>query len=72
MEWLKDNSAIYNHGSTNYKGRKVKQDLIAEQAQKMCCTYNLMDKWITSFHNYYMKLTKSKSGQVTESMTDRQ
>ena len=38
----------------------------------MCCTYNLLDKWITSCRDYYVKLTKVKSGQAMEHMTDRQ
>ena len=72
MKWCRDNPAIYNHWSANYKVREVKQDLIAEKAQKMCCTYGLVDRWINSFRNYYVKLTKSKSGQATGCLTDRQ
>ena len=62
VEWLRDNPAIYSHGLANLKGREVKQDLMAEMA--------LLDKWITVFRNYYVKLTKSKSGQAPVSLRD--
>ena len=54
------------------QGQRSQEDPIGEQAQKMNCTYNLLDKWNTSFRNYYVKLTKSMSGQATEHMADGQ
>ena len=72
MEWLRDNPAISNHRSANYKGREVKLGLVAEKAQMTYCTYVLLDRWIKSFRNYYVKLTKSKSVLAAESLTDRQ
>ena len=72
IEWLIDNPPIYNHGSSNFKGRELKQDLITRQAQKMSCTYALLHTWIINFRNYYVKLMKMKSGQAADSLTDRQ
>ena len=50
----------------------MKADLVAEKAPKMCCTFGLLDRWIHSFRNFYVKLAKQKSGQAAESLTDRQ
>ena len=50
----------------------MKADLIAEKAEKICCTYELLEGWIHNFRNYYVKLIKQKSGQAIESLTDRQ
>ena len=72
MEWLLDNPPIYNHGSAYFKGREVKADLITEKAEKMGCTYGLLDKWIHNFRNYDIKWIKQKSGQVMGSLTDQQ
>ena len=69
MEWLKDNPPIYNHVSANFKRQEVKADLITDQVRKMCCIYGLLERWIHNFRNYYMKLTKQKSGQAVESLT---
>ena len=61
-EWLIENPPIYNHGSSSFKGRELKQNLITHQAQKMCSTYGLLSTWTQNFRNYYVKLMKQKSG----------
>ena len=71
MEWMEKNPALYNQASASWKGKEVKADPTAAQADKMNYSNNLLDKWMTSFWNVYVKLTREKSGQAIELMTER-
>ena len=68
---MAQNPCLYNASSSNWKGQETKEYTIAEHFNKINCTHGHLDKYISQ-HNYYMKLTREKSGQISKLLTSKQ
>ncbi|XP_033122083.1 uncharacterized protein LOC117121088, partial [Anneissia japonica] len=72
-EWYCDNSCLYNKRHRDFKNADKKRRLMEEKANSFDppCTYKQLKMFLDSMRSQVGKITKRKSGQGTQLMSDR-
>ena len=69
VEWMRENEGVWRRGHRLYKGRRT---VWAVKAQQCCTTLEHLEGWWKSIKDWYVRLSKKKSGQATKKLTDRE
>ena len=70
-DWLIDNPVLYSKGLRDYKDTFKKQRLWEKKAAELNLEPSILQTWYKSMRTRLSKLTKSKSGDGSREMTDR-
>lgn len=71
VEWLREHPEIYDKRKAEYKNQQKKESLWKQKADEMGKDVTVLKVWYKSLRTRMGKLMKTKSGQATTELTDR-
>lgn len=69
IEWLRSNSYLWLRSTHDYKKKKAAWEI---KAQELNISLTHLEKWWKNLKDWYVRLSKKKSGQAKQVFTDRE